>query len=165
MKLYILFLKRLGYNLTGTPRYISNRTLIDGTDPSLITIGDDVVISSHVRVLTHDFSLARVDKALGMSQRDSAGQQYERKKVAGVSIGDNSFVGAYSILMPGSSYRQRLYHRCGICCTRKGAQRIYCHRKSWTGHSERIPEYKCYRYLTAHEYLIPFPAAYRNASG
>lgn len=103
MKLYIPFLKRLGYNLTGTPRYISNRTRIDGTDPSLITIGDDVVISSNVRVLTHDFSVARVDKALGAQQVDSSGEVYERKKVAGVSIGDNSFVGAFSILMPGSA--------------------------------------------------------------
>jgi acetyltransferase-like isoleucine patch superfamily enzyme len=102
MKLYIPFLRRLGYNLTGTPRYISPRTLIDGTDPSLITIGDDVVISSNVRVLTHDFSVARVDKALGVPQGDSAGQRYERKKIAGVFIGDNSFVGAFSILMPGS---------------------------------------------------------------
>jgi len=103
MKLYIPFLKRLGYNLTGTPRYISNRILIDGTDPSLITIGDDIVISSHVRVLTHDFSVALVDKARGISQKDSSGQRYDRKKVAGVSIGDNSFVGAYAILMPGST--------------------------------------------------------------
>jgi acetyltransferase-like isoleucine patch superfamily enzyme len=103
MKLYIPFLKRLGYNLAGTPRYISNRTKIDGTDPSLITIGDDVVISSNVRVMTHDFSVARVDKALGVTREDSSGQPYERNKIAGVSIGDNSFVGAFSILMPGST--------------------------------------------------------------
>jgi acetyltransferase-like isoleucine patch superfamily enzyme len=102
MKLYILFLKRIGYNLNGTPRYISPRTLIDGTDPSLITIGDDVVISSNVRVLTHDYSVARVDKALAIRQGDPVGQGYERKKVAGVSIGDNSFVGAFSLIMPGA---------------------------------------------------------------
>ena len=103
MRLYIPFLKRLGYNMTGTPRYISPRTRIDGTDPGLITIGDDVVISSNVRILTHDFSVARIDKALGTQQEDAAGSRYERKKVAGVSIGDNSFVGAFSMLMPGSA--------------------------------------------------------------
>jgi acetyltransferase-like isoleucine patch superfamily enzyme len=103
MRLYIPFLKRLGYNLTGTPRYISNRTRIDGTDPSLITIGDDVVISSNVRVLTHDFSVTLVDKARGITQQDSSGKRIDRKKVAGVSIGDNSFVGAFAILMPGST--------------------------------------------------------------
>ena len=103
MRLYIPFLKRLGYNLTGTPRYISPRTRIDGTDPELITIGDDVVISSNVRILTHDFSVARIDQALGTPQGDSAGPRYERNKIAGVSIGDNSFVGAFSILMPGST--------------------------------------------------------------
>ncbi len=104
MRLYIPFLKRLGYNLTGTPKYISPRgTRIDGTDPELITIGRDVVISSNVRILTHDFSVARIDQALGAPQGDSAGPRYERNTIAAVSIGDNSFVGAFSILMPGST--------------------------------------------------------------
>jgi acetyltransferase-like isoleucine patch superfamily enzyme len=103
MKLYVPFLKRLGYNLTGVPKYISNRTHMDGTDPSLITIGDDVVISSNVQILTHDFSVALIDKALGITRKDLSGKQYDRNKVASVSIGDNSFVGAFSILMPGSA--------------------------------------------------------------
>ena len=102
MKLYVLFLRRLGYNLTGTPRYISGKTRIDGTDPSLIQIGDEVVISSDVRILTHDFSVARIDRALGALHGEAVEKDDERKKVAGVSIGDNSFVGAFSLLMPGT---------------------------------------------------------------
>jgi acetyltransferase-like isoleucine patch superfamily enzyme len=102
MKLYVVFLRRLGYNLTGTPRYISGNTRIDGTDPSLITIGDDVVISSDVRILTHDFSVARIDQALSALHGGAINRDDERKKVAAVSIGDNSFVGAFSLLMPGT---------------------------------------------------------------
>lgn len=103
MKLYIMFLRRLGYNLTGTPRYISGKTRIDGTDPSLIAIGDDVVISSDVRILTHDFSVARIDKALSARSREVTRPEEERSKVAAVSIGDNSFIGAFSMLMPGTA--------------------------------------------------------------
>jgi len=102
MKLYLMFLRRLGYNLTGIPRYISARTRIDGTDPSLITIGDDVVISSDVRILTHDFSVARIDKALGAHRGEVINPGEERSKVASVFIGDNSFIGAFSMLMPGT---------------------------------------------------------------
>lgn len=102
MKLYVIFLRRLGYNLVGTPRYISAKTRIDGTDPSLVTIGDDVVISSDVRILTHDFSTARIDRALSVIRGEAMTTDKERSKVAGVFIGDNSFVGAFSLLMPGT---------------------------------------------------------------
>ena len=102
MKLYLMFLRQLGYNLTGTPRYISGKTRIDGTDPSLITIGDDVVISSDVRILTHDFSVARIDRALAVRRREVIKPDEERSKVASVFIGDNSFIGAFCMLMPGT---------------------------------------------------------------
>jgi acetyltransferase-like isoleucine patch superfamily enzyme len=102
MKLYIAFLRKLGYNLVGTPKYISGKTRIDGTDPSLITIGNDVVISSDVRILTHDFSVARVDRALSALRGANVSAAGERNKVAGVFIGENSFVGALSLLMPGT---------------------------------------------------------------
>lgn len=102
MRLYIVFLRRLGYTLTGTPRYISGKARIDGTDPSLVAIGDDVVISSDVRILTHDFSVARIDRALSALRGEIIDKDKERNKVAGISIGDNSFVGAFSLLMPGT---------------------------------------------------------------
>lgn len=103
MKLYVVFLRYLGYNMAGAPQYISARARIDGTDPSLITIGNDVVISSDVRILTHDFSVARVDRALSTLRGVAVNSNEERNKVASVSIGDNSFVGAFSMLMPGTA--------------------------------------------------------------
>jgi acetyltransferase-like isoleucine patch superfamily enzyme len=102
MKLYIRFLKWAGFGLTGVPRYISARARMDGTDPSLIVIGDNVVISSDVRILTHDFSVARIDHALGALRGEVVDLSIERNKISSVRIGDNSFVGAFSVLMPGS---------------------------------------------------------------
>ena len=60
------------------------------------------MISSDVRILTHDFSVARVDRALAALRGETIDRNKERNKVVGVSIGDNSFVGAFSILMPGT---------------------------------------------------------------
>jgi acetyltransferase-like isoleucine patch superfamily enzyme len=103
MTFYVTFLRRLGYNLTGRPRYISGNTKIDGTNPSLVTIGDKVVISSYVHILTHDFSVASAERALrGLRGETSDLVGRQRPKVAGVSIGENSFIGMYSILMPGT---------------------------------------------------------------
>ena len=102
MKLYVIFLRWVGYNLTGIPRFISGDTRMDGTDPSLITIGNDVVISGHVWILTHDFSVAVIDRALAAQRGETVDVDRQRKKVAGVSIGDNSFVGMSSLLMPGT---------------------------------------------------------------
>ena len=101
MKVYVRFLRHLGYNLVGTPRYISGTARIDGTDPCLIAIGDQAVISSDVRILVHDFSVARIDRALASTRGETLNLDDERNRVAGVSIGANSFIGAYSILMPG----------------------------------------------------------------
>lgn len=103
MMFYVAFLRRLGYNLVGKPRYISGNTKIDGTDPSLITICNEVVISSYVHILTHDFSVTRAERALralrGETLDLNGGQQ---PKVAGVAIGENSFIGMCSLLMPGT---------------------------------------------------------------
>lgn len=102
MRLYNAFLASLGYNLTGTPRYIAGRARIDGTDPKLITIGDEVVISSDVRILTHDFSVSRIDRALSARGGQAVVGKIARSKVAAVSIGDNSFIGAFALLLPGA---------------------------------------------------------------
>src|SRR6202011_5435694 len=57
MVVYCWYLRRRGMRLHGTPRYISPRCWFDGTDFSCISLGDRVVISADVVVLTHDYSL------------------------------------------------------------------------------------------------------------
>lgn len=91
-------MKKLGINIIGDPIYISATVSFDGTDYGLITIGDKTVISSGVRVLTHDFSVSRMLYAVGRLKAD----EKEVSISSPVTIGSNVFVGARSIVMPGT---------------------------------------------------------------
>lgn len=95
MRLFIRAMKQRGMDIEGTPRYISPRAVIDGTDLSLIHLGDGSVISSGVRLLTHDFSIDRV------AREDDLGEE-EVVLTGSIWVGKRCFVGAGSILMPGS---------------------------------------------------------------
>lgn len=94
--LYLFFLKRWGVNFKGKPNYISSKTDIDGTDFGLLTIGEGVTVSSYVRILTHDWSPHTVGKAMGIVTEKPLGN------TRGIEIGDFSFVGTGSIVMPGT---------------------------------------------------------------
>ena len=90
-------LRAYGMRISGTPIYISPKCWFDGTDYSLIEIEDQVVISTNVSILTHDFSLARSRDALAQKTRWP-----EIALVRGIRIRRNSFVGRGAILMPGT---------------------------------------------------------------
>ena len=91
-------MKKLGIKINGDPIYISATVSFDGTDYSLIEIGDKTVISSGVRVLTHDFSVSRMLYATGRLKAD----EKEISISSPVKIGNNVFIGARSIIMPGT---------------------------------------------------------------
>ncbi|ANQ25235.1 hypothetical protein BA894_01655 [Vibrio natriegens] len=95
-KIQVYFFRRWGMKFNSSPNYISSKVWMDGTDYSLISIGKEVTISSYVRVLTHDWSLHTVAKSLNIEQDKPIG------KIKGVEIGDYSFVGSGSIIMPGA---------------------------------------------------------------
>ena len=95
VKLY--YLKKWGANFKGTPQYISSYCDLDGTDYSLFTFGEGVTISSYVRLLTHDWSPYTVGKALGITTDSPLG------KIEPIEIGEYSFVGTGSIVMPGTT--------------------------------------------------------------
>lgn len=61
-----------------------------GSEPFLIEIGDHVVISYNVMMVTHDESTALV--------RDKDGRRFH---LAPIKIGNNVFIGAGSIILPG----------------------------------------------------------------
>jgi len=94
MKLYLSYIKFLGLKLEGKPLYICADLKIDSTDYSKISIGDQVVISSEVRILTHDFS---VNKAIAYMKKN---QKAEIKKVGFVKIEDGAFIGLRTTIMP-----------------------------------------------------------------
>lgn len=94
---YIYFLRRWGVQFTGCPTYIAGTVSIDGTDYSLITLGEGVTISGNTRILTHDWAPYTVGKAMGVYTANPLG------RILPVSIGDFSFVGTRSIVMPGAN--------------------------------------------------------------
>jgi acetyltransferase-like isoleucine patch superfamily enzyme len=96
MKFYIKYLNNIGIKLLGIPRFIASDCWFDGLDYSLIEIGHNVVISAYVKVLTHDYSMTRAFIALRFPL------ETEVYKKSGVVIGDNSFIGLGSIIMPGT---------------------------------------------------------------
>lgn len=95
MRLYPKYLKRIGINIIGNPVYIAPSASFDASDYSMITLHDKCVISSEVRLLTHDYALSRVAIAKGMDLKKEA------RLIKPIVIGENSFIGFRSIIMPG----------------------------------------------------------------
>lgn len=87
---------------------------IDSSHAWLISIGDNVTIAPRVHILAHD---ASTKKHLGYT------------RIGLVSIGDNVFVGADSVILPGVQLGG-LHHRCRICCKPGYSCRKSCCRRS-----------------------------------
>jgi len=96
-RMQIYYYKKNGMNINGTPRYISALTMFDGTDYSLITIGNGVTISSNIRILTHDWAVDTVYHSFATA--DESKRPFGRLQK--VEIGDFSFIGTDSVIMPG----------------------------------------------------------------
>lgn len=95
MKIYMKYLSLLGINIEGKPTYIALSASFDSSDYSKITLHDKCVISGDVRLLTHDYSVSRVAMAKGIQL------EKEFRVIKSIEIGENSFVGLRSIIMPG----------------------------------------------------------------
>ncbi len=93
---YVNYLKKHGMDIEGMPQYIATTVQFDGKDFGKIHIGDKSVLSSDVRVLTHDYSIARALEAIGEDMT------LEAYFVKDVRIGKNCFIGNRAILMPGT---------------------------------------------------------------
>lgn len=91
MRMYIPLLRSKGVKI-GKPRYIGIHVVFD--DFRRIEIGDNTTISDECHLLTHDYSITNVFRAVGKTfEKDIA-------LVRGIKIGDNVFVGKKSIIMP-----------------------------------------------------------------
>ena len=95
MKLYNNLLRRNGFNLTGTPRFIAKSVKFD--DFSRISLGDRVVISMHVYFLTHDYSYTTALIAIDDQPKTDIGI------LRSITVGDNVFIGMNSIILPGTT--------------------------------------------------------------
>lgn len=68
-----------------------------GTEPYLISIGDNVNVAAGVSFINHDVSIFNVGRLVD----PSAEQPLD--KVGSIKLDDNCMIGAHSILMPGCS--------------------------------------------------------------
>ncbi len=94
MKLYNRLLKRYGFKLKGTPRFIAKSARFD--DFNRITLGDRLVVSMNVHFLTHDYSYTTALISIDEKPKTDIGVLRE------IIIGDNVFIGMNSILLPGT---------------------------------------------------------------
>jgi acetyltransferase-like isoleucine patch superfamily enzyme len=94
MKLYNKLLKRHGFKLNGTPRFIAKSARFD--DFSKITLGDRLVVSMNVHFLSHDYSFTTAMISIDEKPDTDIGIIRE------ISVGYNVFIGMNSILLPGT---------------------------------------------------------------
>lgn len=87
-------------------------TMNFGTEPYLISIHDNAVCASGVRFINHDVSVHRVSYYLGLKRTDI-------DKVGSIELFENSFVGAYSILMPNCSIGKNSIVAAGSIVTKR----------------------------------------------
>lgn len=78
-----------------------------GSEPFLISIGDNVTITSGVKFLTHDGSTWLI--------RDEKGRRYLYQKI---DIDNNVFVGVNSIIMPGVKIEKNVIVAAGSVVTK-----------------------------------------------
>lgn len=78
-----------------------------GSEPFLISIGNDVTITSGVKLLTHDGST--------WLMRDEKGRRY---KFQNIEIGNKVFIGVNSIIMPGVKIENNVIIAAGSVVTK-----------------------------------------------
>lgn len=86
------YLRRVCYHVGNN---VNIYTTSIGTEPYLISIGDNVNIASGVKFITHDISVFNVRRYINYSE------EHAFDKVGPIILKDNCMIGAYSILMPG----------------------------------------------------------------
>lgn len=100
MKHYVKYLQKLGIKIPNYDgrSYISPDVKFDGTRYSLISIGQGVTISTGVMLLVHDYSISR-----GLASIDPNFSNDKRYRfMKSIVIEDGVFIGARSLLLPGS---------------------------------------------------------------
>lgn len=98
-ELYPKYLRKIGINIAenyreGKMGYIHQSVYFDGSDYSLISIGKNTTISRDVIILTHDFSIVKGLKVIGRVPKG--------RFLKPVSIGENCFIGARCMILPGT---------------------------------------------------------------
>lgn len=96
MRLIMKAHRTAGVVFTGTPEYIDYDSHLDPSGG--LTIAQGVVISTKVTILTHDWSFLKKLKARNATYDESM----STTAFSPVEIGEETFVGAGSIILPGT---------------------------------------------------------------
>lgn len=100
LRMYVKFLARAGgVRFNGYPDHIDRSVYFDNADLSMITIGDKAVISREVILLVHDYSVTNALRSIGILTWHNNGSAHI---IDEIRIGNNSFIGARAILLPGT---------------------------------------------------------------
>lgn len=115
MEKFSKYLLKIGVKINGTPKYIFPDVYFDGSDYSLIDIGDNVTISKQVMFLTHDYSVTTAMASIGKKIERGEGEIYI---LDGIKIGKNCFIGARVSILPGTEIGDNVI--VGAGCVVKG---------------------------------------------
>lgn len=81
----------------GLPKFINYDVVFDLTSPNIIFVGKGSVITQGTLFLTHDYSIECGLVAIGKEDNN-----YEMNFLREIHVGNNSFIGARSIILPGT---------------------------------------------------------------
>lgn len=99
MKMYNKWLRNAGMKIAiyDGVGYIDPSVYFDGSDFSRVKIGRNVTISKDVMILTHDYSIWN-----GLIANNIENEKRRYSFIKPVIIGNNCFIGAKAIILPGS---------------------------------------------------------------
>jgi acetyltransferase-like isoleucine patch superfamily enzyme len=101
------FVRSLGVNLTGRVRFYGVNRAMFGSEPWLITIGDNVYVTSGVQFVTHDGGTLILRK-----------EHPELDWTAPITIGDDVYIGMRSMILAGVTIGDRCVIGAGSIVTR-----------------------------------------------
>jgi acetyltransferase-like isoleucine patch superfamily enzyme len=101
MKLYTKYLQDKGVKIADYDGlgYIDTSCSIDGAKYDYITIGKEVTISKDTTLLVHDFSIGKAIRAVYPDTEKNKRFEF----IKPIAIGNNVFIGAGSIILPGTT--------------------------------------------------------------
>lgn len=112
MKTYNKYLRACGVDINGNVKFIHPSVYLDTAYASKIHIGDNCVISVNSIVLVHDFSIE-----CGMNSIGKGDLNNEKKTINDVYIGNNVFIGAGCIILPGTRIGDNCIIGAGTVCS------------------------------------------------
>ena len=135
MKRYNTYLSAAGVQVSGNVKFIHPSVYIDMGYANNISLGNNCVISINTVILAHDYSLE-----CGMTAIGRGNPSDEKKFVRDVCIGNNVFIGAGCIILPGAKIGDNCIIGAGTVC--KGTipensviagakNRIICQTTEW----------------------------------